>query len=118
MSAILHSTEGWKHWCETCEGLGTIDQRLGGEWNSDPKAECPDCEGHGYWVPFAPVAFPLMPSTDEVRHYAPHYPKEYLESPNDWIDRNLEAVYWLMENHAAIRAALSHVAAPNQGEAS
>jgi prepilin-type N-terminal cleavage/methylation domain-containing protein len=32
-----------KLWCETCEGLGTIDETLGGEHFSNPKAECPDC---------------------------------------------------------------------------
>lgn len=35
------------HECETCCGNGTIDERLGGEWNSNPKAECPDCGGVG-----------------------------------------------------------------------
>ena len=33
--------------CETCFGNGTIDERLGGEWNSNPKAKCPDCDGVG-----------------------------------------------------------------------
>lgn len=36
--------------CETCEGEGTIDERLGGEVTSDPEAKCPDCDGEGYWV--------------------------------------------------------------------
>lgn len=31
--------------CSTCGGTGTIDVRLGGEWNSDPSAKCPDCGG-------------------------------------------------------------------------
>ena len=35
------------HECSTCGGVGTIDLRLGGEWNSDPKAKCPDCDGTG-----------------------------------------------------------------------
>lgn len=39
-----------EHQCETCGGQGTIDERLGGEWNSNPKAECPDCDGKGYWI--------------------------------------------------------------------
>lgn len=47
----------WKHWCETCEGGGHIDETLGGEHFSNPKATCPDCDGKGYWVPrAAPVA--------------------------------------------------------------
>jgi hypothetical protein len=33
--------------CETCSGKGSIDERLGGEWNSNPKAQCPDCDGDG-----------------------------------------------------------------------
>ncbi len=41
--------QGWKHWCETCEGLGTIDETLGGEHFSNPRSECPDCDGRGYW---------------------------------------------------------------------
>jgi len=45
------ATTDWKHWCETCEGLRTIDETLGGEFFSNPKAECPDCDGKGYWIP-------------------------------------------------------------------
>lgn len=53
------ATTDWKHWCETCEGLGTIDETLGGEFFSNPKAECPDCDGKGYWIPrTAPEANP------------------------------------------------------------
>lgn len=33
--------------CETCEGAGTIDETLGGEFFSDPEATCPDCDGSG-----------------------------------------------------------------------
>ena len=36
--------------CEVCRGSGSIDETLGGEWNSDPNAPCPECEGLGYWV--------------------------------------------------------------------
>jgi len=33
--------------CETCQGLGTIDETLGG-WSTDnPAATCPDCDGVG-----------------------------------------------------------------------
>lgn len=55
----------FKHWCETCEGVGTIDETLGGEHFSNPKANCPDCGGLGYWVPRARPdggpAFPTLP---------------------------------------------------------
>ena len=33
--------------CETCHGLGTIDERLGGYSFSNPAATCPDCDGVG-----------------------------------------------------------------------
>jgi len=33
--------------CTTCQGVGTIDERLGGEAFSDPEATCPDCGGTG-----------------------------------------------------------------------
>ena len=33
--------------CETCEGVGTIDETLGGYAFSNPKAQCPDCDGKG-----------------------------------------------------------------------
>lgn len=39
-----------KFWCECCDGVGTIDERLGGEIFSNPKAKCPDCDGNGYVV--------------------------------------------------------------------
>ena len=53
-----------EHECETCNGEGTIDQALGGEWNSDPKATCPDCDGHGYWTaPNAPLKRGQEPDT-------------------------------------------------------
>lgn len=34
--------------CETCEGLGHFDERLGGYSFSNPKAPCPDCDGRGW----------------------------------------------------------------------
>jgi hypothetical protein len=33
--------------CETCDGEGTIDERLGGISTSNPAATCPDCDGVG-----------------------------------------------------------------------
>ncbi len=35
--------------CETCDGRGTIDERLGGYGDSNPAAKCPDCDGAGWW---------------------------------------------------------------------
>jgi hypothetical protein len=45
-----------KRWCETCDGVGTIDERLGGYAFSDPAAKCPDCDGNGWWIAAAPAA--------------------------------------------------------------
>ena len=34
--------------CETCEGAGKIDERLGGYHTSNANAQCHDCDGAGY----------------------------------------------------------------------
>lgn len=34
--------------CESCDGLGHFDERLGGYSFSNPKATCPDCDGRGW----------------------------------------------------------------------
>jgi DnaJ-class molecular chaperone len=34
--------------CDTCRGVGTIDETLGGEHFSNPAAPCPDCDGKGW----------------------------------------------------------------------
>lgn len=36
--------------CECCGGLGYIDETLGGYAFSNPKAQCPDCDGLGSWI--------------------------------------------------------------------
>ncbi|UUC95448.1 hypothetical protein [Comamonas sp. C11] len=61
----------------------------------------------------AAVAVPEMPKTDDRRPYNDAEPDGYLESDNDWIGRNLAAVHWFIENHAAIRAALAATPAPS-----
>lgn len=35
--------------CESCNGRGWFDERIGGECFSNPRATCPDCDGAGYW---------------------------------------------------------------------
>ena len=35
--------------CEACDGVGTIDESLGGEAFSNPASTCPDCDGRGYY---------------------------------------------------------------------
>jgi DnaJ-class molecular chaperone len=45
----LGLSEG-EHVCDTCGGEGTHDERSGGYWFSNPKAECPDCNGKGWWA--------------------------------------------------------------------
>ena len=47
--------------CETCQGVGTIDMRLGGYSFSNPAAKCPDCDGAGF----------LIPANDRVRLGSP-----------------------------------------------
>lgn len=53
------------------------------------------------------VALPAMPPTDDRRPYDDAEPEGYMESDNEWLDRNLAAVRWFIDNHAAIRAALA-----------
>jgi hypothetical protein len=35
--------------CETCKGVGSVDERLGSYCDSNLTAECPDCNGWGYF---------------------------------------------------------------------
>ena len=56
--------------CETCDGTGKIDQRLGGYAESGV-VDCPDCGGDGVWTPTqdsAPAAPPTLatPATSEA----------------------------------------------------
>lgn len=37
-----------EHLCDTCLGVGSHDERLGGYSFSNPEAECPDCDGKGW----------------------------------------------------------------------
>ena len=41
--------------CECCNDTGVINERLGGEWNSNPAVKCPDCDGAGVWEAKAQV---------------------------------------------------------------
>lgn len=50
---------------------------------------------------------PDMPPTIDRRPYDEEVYPGYLESDNDWASHNWEAVRWLIENHKAIRAALT-----------
>lgn len=38
----------------------------------------------------------------------PSHPEGYFESDADWCRRHPDAVAWLIDNHAAIRAAVEH----------
>jgi DnaJ-class molecular chaperone len=44
----LGLSEG-EHVCEACDGDGHIDMRLTGWCDDNPKSECPDCDGKGWW---------------------------------------------------------------------
>ena len=59
--------------CECCSGTGAINERLGGEWNANPAAKCPECDGAGVWEGKAQVQ-----------------QESYLEGVN--IDRLIEAL--------------------------
>lgn len=52
--AELGLSEG-ENVCDTCEGEGTVDETLGGEFFSDPEAKCPDCDGAGWWADREPT---------------------------------------------------------------
>ena len=47
MKTIGEELRGMDFPCETCNGVGTIDERIGGEWFSNPVFPCPDCDGTG-----------------------------------------------------------------------
>lgn len=56
---------------------------------------------------------PDMPKSVERRLFDDADPDGYLEGDGDWCDNNPEVVAWLIENHEAIRAALSASAEPS-----
>ena len=60
------TVEPFRHWCETCEGMGYFDATLGSDSRlANPKQKCPDCDGNGYWMPSAaPVAQLVQPDED------------------------------------------------------
>lgn len=58
-------------------------------------------------------AVPAMPTSVDRRPYDDADPEGYLEGDGDWCDNNRATVAWLIENHAAIRAALSASAEPS-----
>ncbi|QIG75676.1 hypothetical protein EVC20_105 [Rhizobium phage RHph_Y2_17_1] len=53
------------------------------------------------------MALPPMPETVDRRPYDEETYPGYLEGDRDWAEHNSEAVEWLADNHAAIRAAIS-----------
>ncbi|MFV3284379.1 hypothetical protein ACNFCI_10030 [Pseudomonas sp. NY15356] len=58
-------------------------------------------------------AVPVMPTSVDRRPNDEDQPDGYLEGDRSWCDNNKDAVEWLIENHAAIRAALSASAEPS-----
>ena len=71
--------------CETCSGLGTIDERLGGYSFSNPSATCPDCDGMGEWQS---SATPTV-STNELLKWRT---ESYTEGSLDAIDVLIEVI--------------------------
>lgn len=52
------------------------------------------------------MTLPTMPPTTDRALFDPNEPNGYLEGNGDWADANSDAVTWLADNHAAIRARL------------
>ena len=48
-----------------------------------------------------------MPAVNPRRPYDDEKPEGYLESLDDWIDNNKEAIEWFLENAEKIRAVLN-----------
>ena len=42
-----------KHWCDTCEGTGSVHQEHQAGCHAGGDHSCPDCDGNGYWTPSA-----------------------------------------------------------------
>lgn len=45
---------------ECCNGLGTIDETLGGVFTANQSATCPDCDGTGESRPTCPIRFLII----------------------------------------------------------
>lgn len=76
---------------------------------SDPEGKLMHSAGEPLRAaPVAPAPQPNgMPPTDDRQLYDPSDSSGYLESDNEWIQRNLTAVRWFIDNHAAIRALIA-----------
>ena len=87
------------------------DQALATPSQPDPQSREQAFDGEG--------EVPPMPETDDRGSFGclPYSttPLPYEESDRDWADRNNEAVAWLADNHAAIRAALSEAREAGDG---
>ena len=91
-----------KHWCETCDGIGTIDETLGGEHFSNPKAECPDCDGNGYWIRRSqPVQLAAVDAVEQDTErldwliqelWAPPWNGFWYASTSDYLVKSREAI--------------------------
>jgi hypothetical protein len=75
--------------CETCRGVGTIDERLGGHAFSNPAVECPDCEGKGFLAGHAP---PQPPAASAVQGALPYINTEDAQIERAYHQTNLSEV--------------------------
>jgi hypothetical protein len=62
--------------CECCSGAGFIDERIGGYGFSNPKAKCPDCDGHGE-ITLKPKTEVTTMALCEASHIVPHTDQLY-----------------------------------------
>jgi hypothetical protein len=105
----------WKVKCREC-GASRVDASLGkGSQDMRCRARAIEKWNRRALLARQPAAIDKeavtpMPATDDRRPYDESQPDGYLESDNEWIGRNLEAVRWFADNHAAIRAALANEA--------
>lgn len=53
--------EAFKHWCDTCEGSGSVHQEHQAGCHVGGDYPCPDCDGKGYWTRAALSAPPADP---------------------------------------------------------
>lgn len=58
------------------------------------------------------MTLPPMPPTEDRQPWDDDKPNGYLETDLDWVERNGDALTWLIDNHKEIRAALATSAAP------
>lgn len=95
--------EAPKHWCETCEGTGSVYQEHQAGCHVGGDYPCPDCDGKGYWIPRA--SQPSGAAGEALRLILP-------------MAKGYAAEHWVGSNAAYIaeaEAVLASLASPSSG---